>query len=119
MHLAPFGDDAATPANHTGQPFDSIMDVLQTNTAMNRKVVHSLFALFDKGITEKFPGEIFRFAMHLFHRLIDRDRTDRNGAVADNPFPGLMDMISRRQVHQCITTPFTTPYRFLHFFFYI
>ena len=53
---------------------------------MDGEIVHALFGLLDQRVAENFPGQIFRAAIHLFQRLINRNGSNRYRRVADDPF---------------------------------
>ena len=118
MFLAPHRYDAPSAAYHSCQTAVGQVDVFQPYAAVDCEIVHSLLALFDKGVPEQFPGEVLGLAVHLFHCLVHRDSPDRDRTVADDPFPCLVDIGSRRQVHQRVSSPFAAPYGLLHLFIY-
>ena len=93
------------------------MDIFQTNTAMDRKVINSLLTLFNQRIAKQFPGQLFRLSSDLFHCLIHRHSSYRHRAITDNPFAGFMNILARRKIHQCISSPLTAPDRLLDFLF--
>ncbi len=64
------------------------------DTGMNGEIVDSLFCLFDESVPEEFPGQVLDSAVGLFKGLIDRDRSDGDRGVADDPFPGSMNILS-------------------------
>ena len=84
---------------------------------MNREVVHALFRLLDERVAVQFPREFFGLAVHLLERLVDRHRADRDGAVADNPFARLVDVLSGGKVHDCVCAPAHGPGHLFDFFF--
>lgn len=46
--------------------------------------------------------------------LINGHRPNRNGAIPQNPLPGLVNMLPRTQIHQGIRPPKRTPLQLLH-----
>jgi hypothetical protein len=83
---------------------------------VDSEVVDALFGLFDQCVAEDFPGQVFGFAVDLFQRLIDRHGADGDRAVADDPFPGFMDVLAGGQVHHGVAAPADRPGHFLDFF---
>ena len=61
---------------------------------MNRKIIYSLFALFDQCVPIDFPVKVFHYAIHFLKCLIDRYSAYRYRAVADDPFTCLMNIFS-------------------------
>ena len=116
MHLTPFRDDASAPAHDTCKTSIRQVDILQTDAAVDGEIVHSLLTLFDKGVAEHFPCQVFCLAVHFLESLIHRHRTYRHRTVAQYPLSGLMNIIARRKIHQRVATPLATPHGFLHLF---
>ena len=114
MHLAPLGDDAATTAHDTGQAVIGQMDILQTDAAVDREIVHALLALLNQRVAENLPVECLGLAVHLLEGLVERYGADGNGAVAQDPLSGLVNVVACGEIHQCVATPFAAPYRLLH-----
>ena len=54
--------------------------------------------------------------LNFFKCLINRNSAYRYGTIADNPFTCFMDVFSCGKIHQRVSTPFTAPQCFLHFF---
>ena len=117
MISAPLGDDASATAHHSAKPFVGIVYVFESDTAMNREIIHALFALFDQRVAEKFPGQVFCLAVYLFHGLVHRHCSYRYRTVSDNPFARFVDVLACRKVHQRIAAPFTAPHAFFHLLF--
>ncbi len=84
---------------------------------MNREIIDTLLSLFDEGIAENLPGEVFRLAVHFLEGLIDRHRADRDRCVANDPFTCFMNVFPSREVHHGISAPAYRPDHFLDFFF--
>ena len=116
MHQAPFTHNTSPATDNTTQAIIGKVYILAADTRMNRKVIHSLLALLNQSVPVDFPCQVFHHAVYFFERLIDGNRADRNGAIADNPLARLVDIFSRREIHQRITAPFATPQCFFHFF---
>ncbi len=83
---------------------------------MDGEVVDALFGLFDEGVPEEFPGEVFDTPVHFLKGLVDGDGADGDGAVADDPFAGGVDVLPGGKIHDGIGTPFGGPAHFLDFF---
>ena len=60
---------------------------------MNGEIIHALFRLFNQGIFKDFPSQVFGYAVDFFLGLIDRYGANWHGRIADNPFPGFMDVL--------------------------
>ena len=86
------------------------MHIVQTDAAVDGKVVNTLLTLLNKCVSEEFPSQILGFAIHLFHGLIHRHSAHWHRAVAHNPFARLVNVVARRKVHKGIATPFAAPY---------
>ena len=71
-------------------------DIYIYDTSVYGEVVYALFALFNQGIAVELPREVFHFAVHFLHCLINGNRTYGNRTVADNPFAGFVDIFSGR-----------------------
>ena len=83
---------------------------------MDGEIIDALFGLFDQRVAIDFPGEIFGDAVHLFQRLVDRHGADRYGAVAQDPFAGVVDVAAGGQVHDVVRTPAGGPDHLFDFF---
>ena len=83
---------------------------------MYREVVHSLFGLLNEGVAVDFPCQVLDLAAYLFESLIDGDGSHGDGAVADNPFACLMDVVARGEVHEGVASPVAAPYGLAHLF---
>ena len=82
---------------------------------MDGEVVHSLLALLDEGVAVDFPCQVFYLAVHLLQCLVDGHGAHRYRTVAHNPFACLVDVGTRRQVHQRVAAPFAAPHGLVHF----
>ena len=76
---------------------------------MDGEVIDALFGLFDEGIAEDFPCQVFGNAADLFQRLINRHGADGDGRVADDPFAGVVNVAAGRQVHDGVRAPADGP----------
>ena len=54
---------------------------------------------------------------YFFQSLINWNGADWDGRISNNPFPGLVDIFTGRQVHYGIGAPTDRPGHFLNFFF--
>src|SRR5690606_21595264 len=61
------------------------------------------------GVAEDLPGEVLGHAADFLERLVDRDGADRDGAVADDPLAGVVDVAARREVHHGVGAPADRP----------
>ena len=112
---APAGHDGAAAGHDAGDPVRRERHVPQQHAGVDGHVVHTLFALLDHGVAEDFPGQGVRFAVDLLQRLVDRDRADRHGGVADEPFTGGVDVVAGGQVHHGVRAPLGGPLQLVHF----
>jgi hypothetical protein len=76
---------------------------------MDGEVIDALFGLFDQGVAEDFPGQVFGLAIDLFQRLVDRHGADRHRRVAHDPFARFVDVLAGRQVHHRVAAPADRP----------
>ena len=83
---------------------------------MNGEVIHPLFGLFDQRVPENLPSQFFRFSVHFLQGLIDGNGSDGYRRVADDPLPGLMNILTRGEVHDRVGTPVSRPDHLLHLF---
>src|SRR5690606_38272115 len=81
----------------------------QAHAGVDGEVVHPLLRLFDQGVAEDLPGQVLGNAADLFQRLIDRHGADRHGAVADDPFAGVVDVAAGAEVHHRVRAPADGP----------
>jgi len=82
---------------------------------VNREVIHALLGLFDQRVTENLPGEVFRPAVYFLQCLVNWNGAHRDRAVADDPFAGLVNVLSGGKIHQRVAAPFHRPAHFFHF----
>ncbi len=83
---------------------------------MDGEVIDPLLRLFDEGVAINFPGQFFGAAADFFERLINRHRADRHGRIANDPFPGGVNVFACTQVHHRVGAPFRRPTHLLDFF---
>ncbi len=84
---------------------------------MDGEVVHALLGLFNQGVAEQLPGQVFSDAIDLLQRLVDRHGTDRNRRVADDPLAGFVDVLAGGQIHDRVRAPADAPGQLGDFFF--
>ncbi len=89
---------------HVGQP----------HAGMDGEVVHALLGLLDQGVLEHLPIQLVGLAADLLQCLIDRNGTDRDRGVAENPAPDVVDVATRREVHHRVAAPADRPDQLLH-----
>ena len=75
----PLGHDRTTARHDTGHAVRGHRHVAQQHAGVDGEVVDALFSLFDQGVLEHFPGQVFGLAVNLFEGLIDRHGTDWHG----------------------------------------
>ena len=116
MSEAPLGHDGPTTRDDTCHALCSEGNVLKTYAGVDSEIVDSLLGLFNEGVAVQFPGEGFGATTGLFKSLVNGDGSDGYGAVAQNPFSGLMDIFPSREIHKGVASPFTRPAHFLNLF---
>ncbi len=113
----PFRHDRAAPRNDAGHALRRQRNVAKPDAGVHGEVVHALLRLLDERVAVDFPGELLRLARDLLERLVDRNRPDRHGRIADDPLPRLVDVLSGRQVHHGVGAPADRPRHFFDFLF--
>ena len=78
---APLGHDRAAAGDDAGDATGGHRDVGQADAGMDGEVVDALLGLFDEGVPEDLPGEVFGAAVDLLEGLIDRHGADGDGAI--------------------------------------
>ncbi len=116
MRQAPLGHDRAAAADDAGHALGSQRHIAQQDAGMDGEVVHALLGLFDQGVAEQLPGQVFGNTVDLFQRLVDRHGADRHRRVADDPLARLVDVLAGGQVHHGVRTPADAPGQLGHFF---
>ena len=81
-------------------------DKRQSHASMNGKIVHALLSLFSERVAENFPCQFLGAATNFFKRLVNRYRANGHGAVAQNPFARLVNILAGGKIHQRVATPF-------------
>ena len=106
MREAPFGHDAAAARDDARHAVGRERHKTQQHAGVDGEIVHALLGLFDEGVAEQFPREVFRAAVDLFQRLVNRHGADGHGRVAQNPFPRGVNILAGGQIHDGVRTPF-------------
>ena len=101
--------DRSAARDDPGHPVGRHRHVGQPDARMDREVIDALLSLLDQRVPVNLPGELFGLAADFFERLIDRHGADRHRRVADDPFPGFMDVLPGREVHDRIGAPARRP----------
>jgi hypothetical protein len=83
---------------------------------MDRKIVDPLLRLLDQRILEDSPIQLARITIDFLERLIDRNGTDRDGRVADDPASDVMNIATGREVHHRVSAPADRPHKLLNLF---
>ena len=96
MRCAPLGHNRTAARNNAGEPLGRKGQMFAQQSGMNRKIIHTLLALFHQGIAKNFPRQVFGHAVHLFQGLIDGHGSHRHRTVANNPFARFVNMRPRR-----------------------
>ena len=109
MREAPLGHDRATAGDDAGDATGGQRDVGQADAGVDGEVVDTLLGLFDEGVAEDLPGEVFGAAVDLLEGLVDRHGADRHGAVAEDPLAGLVDVLARGEIHERVASPLDGP----------
>ena len=116
VRQTPLRHDRATPRHDARQAVRGEWHIGQAHTGVDGEVVHTLLGLLDQCVAENFPRQIFGLAVHLLQRLVNRHRADGHGRVAQDPFTGLVDVVTGRQIHHRVRTPADRPHQFVHLF---
>ena len=95
---APAGDDARESLGGERQVFEQ-------QSGVDGEIVHTLLALFYKGVAVHLPSKLLGFAVDFLKCLIDRHCAHRHRTVADNPLACLVDVGTRGEVHQGVAAP--------------
>src|SRR5207253_8808858 len=80
------------------------------------EVIDPLLRLFDEGVAIDFPGQLFRAPADFFERLINRHRADWHRRIANDPFPGGVNVFACTQIHHGVGAPLRRPTHLLDFF---
>ena len=106
---APCGKDRTAAGDDAGDPLRGERHVAQEHAGVDGEVVDTLLRLLDDGFAVDVPGELVRVAADLLERLVDRDSSDRNWRVADDPLAGRVDVLARREIHDRVGAPARRP----------
>ena len=114
MLQTPFGHDRSAPRDDARHAVGGQRHEPQQHAGVDGHVVHALLALFDHGVAEQLPAEFGGVVLHLFKRLVHRDRADRHGGVPEDPFAGGVDVVAGGKIHHSVGSPLGGPCEFLH-----
>jgi len=117
VRQAPLGHDRTTARHNAGHPLGGQRYIAQQHAGVDGEVVHALLGLFDQGVAEQLPGQVFGHTVDLLQRLVNRHGTNRHRRVADDPLAGFVDVLAGGQVHDRVRTPADAPGQLGHFFF--
>ena len=106
---APRRHDRATSGDDAGDALRRERDIAEQHAGVDREVVDTLLGLLDDRLAVDVPGELVRVAADLLQRLVDRDSSDRNRRVADDPLAGGVDVLAGREVHDRVGAPACRP----------
>jgi len=115
MSQTPLGHDRTAARDDAGQALGSDRHIGQSHAGMDGEVIDALLRLLDQGVAEQLPGQILGHAIDLFQSLVDRHGADRHRRVAQDPLPGLVDVLAGGQVHQRVAAPARGPGHLLDF----
>mmetsp|Transcript_35790 Transcript_35790/g.70413 ORF Transcript_35790/g.70413 Transcript_35790/m.70413 type:complete len:241 (+) Transcript_35790:1037-1759(+) len=101
----PFGVDRSSTGYNTRLAVNRHGYEREKDSCVDREVVHPLLCLFNKGLTEHLPAQVFGYSVNLLQSLVYGDGPDRNRTVSHDPFPGLVDVPSGTQVHERVPSP--------------
>lgn len=114
---APFCHDGTAAGNDTGHALGGGRDEAEQYAGVDGEIIDSLFALLDERVAIDIPIQFFGASADFFEGLVDWNRADWGGAIANDPFAGLVDVLAGGKVHHRIAAPFSGPAHFLDFFF--
>src|SRR4051812_2472631 len=106
---APFRHDRAAAADDAGDAFGRHRDVGEADSGVDGEIVDALLGLLDQSVAVDLPGEVLGDSADLLQRLVDGDCADRHGAVADDPFPRVVDVAPGGEVHHRVGAPSYRP----------
>ncbi len=114
---APLGHDRTTTGDDAGHALGSQRHIPQQYPSVDGEVVDALLGLFDQGVAEQLPGQVFGGAPDFFQGLVDRHGPDWHWRVADDPLAGFVDVFTGGQVHHRVRAPANAPGELRHFLF--
>jgi hypothetical protein len=92
-------------------------DVPEQHAGVDGEVIDALFGLLDQRVTVDVPGQLLWASADLLQRLVDRDRANRHGGVAQYPLARKVNVWSGRQVHDRVGAPQRRPAQLLDLLF--
>src|SRR5207237_717536 len=107
--------DRAAARHDAGHALCGKRNVAKQHSGVDGEIVDALLRLLDQRVAIDFPGKVFRLAVDLFQRLVDRHRADRHRSVADDPLTRLVDVLAGGEIHDRIAAPADGPGHLLHF----
>ena len=116
MCEAPLRHDGAAAADDARDALGRPRDEAKQNARVDREVVHALLGLLDERLTEEVPRELLGPSSDLLECLVDRDGSDGDGAVAQDPLARLVDVVARTEVHHGVGAPAGRPHELLDLF---
>jgi len=81
----------------------------QQHAGVDGEVVDALLRLLDERVAVDLPRQLLGTAADLLERLVDRNRPDRDGGVADDPFTRLVNVAAGREIHHRVGAPQRCP----------
>ena len=117
MREAPFRDDRAAARDDAGEAAGGERDVAEQHAGVDGEVIDALFGLLDQRVTVDLPGQLLRASADLLQRLVDGDRANRYGRVAQDPLARQVNVWSGRQVHDRVGAPQRRPAQLLDLLF--
>ena len=113
MGQAPLGQERAAARDDAGDAPGRERDIAEEHAGVHGEVIHALLALFQQRVAIKLPGQVLRFAAGFFERLVNGDRADGHGRIAEDPFARFVDVPPGGQVHHGVGAPLGGPAHFL------
>src|SRR5262249_5607202 len=116
MREAPLRHDRTAARNDAGDATGGQRYVAKQYPGVDREVIHPLLALLDQRVAITLPGQFFGPAANFFERLIDRHGPDRDGRIANDPLPRLVNVLPGREIHDRVGAPQGGPAQLVHLF---
>ena len=82
---------------------------------MDGEVVDTLLRLLDERVAVEFPSELVCLSLDLFQSLVQWHGAYRYWRIANDPLSRLVDVASRGEVHNGVSSPADSPDRLLDF----
>jgi len=92
------------------------VDVGQPHAGVDGEIIDALFALLDQRVLVDFPVELYRIAVDLLQRLVDRHGADRDRRISKNPFAGGVDVAAGGKIHHGVGAPSDRPHHLVDLF---